>query len=87
MGTRPIGRGLSRGSRMDKDEISEHLKKFIDENDLTQEDFARLINAPLSSVSSWLHGKRNMSKVWQQVLQDRKILPKGEDKKVDFRFE
>lgn len=72
---------------MDKDEISKCLKKFIQENDLTQEEFARLISAPLSSVSSWIHGKRNMSKVWQSVLQDRQILPKDEDKKVEFKYE
>lgn len=71
---------------MGKDEISKNIKKFIDENGLTQEDFARLISAPLSSVSSWIHGKRNMSKVWQKVLQDKKVLPK-EDQKVDFSFD
>lgn len=71
---------------MDKDEISKHLREFINENNLTQEDFARLICAPLSSVSSWLHGKRSMSKVWQKVLQDKKILPK-DDQKVEFHFD
>lgn len=72
---------------MDKDEISKHLRHFIDENHLTQEDFARLISAPLSSVSSWLHGKRNMSPVWQQMLQEKKILPKDEDEdKIAFHF-
>lgn len=61
---------------MNKEEISFHLKDFIGKNQLTQEEFSRLINAPLSSVSSWLHGKRSMSKVWQKVLQDKMILPK-----------
>lgn len=61
---------------MNKGEISFHLKDFIVKNQLTQEEFSRLINAPLSSVSSWLHGKRSMSKVWQKVLQDKMILPK-----------
>lgn len=61
---------------MNKEEISFHLREFVAKNQLTQEEFSRLINAPLSSVSSWLHGKRSMSKVWQKVLQDRMILPK-----------
>ena len=61
---------------MNKGEISVHLKDFIVKNQLTQEEFSRLINAPLSSVNSWLHGKRSMSKIWQKVLQDKMILPK-----------
>lgn len=71
---------------MEKEEISKYLKQFIEENELTQEEFARMISAPLSSVSSWLHGKRSMSKVWQKVLQEKKVLPKQE-KDVDFKFE
>lgn len=71
---------------MDKDLIAKHLREFISENHMTQEEFARLISAPLSSVSSWLHGKRNMSKVWQQVLKEKHVLPADEDK-VNFHFE
>ncbi len=63
---------------MDKDKIASHLRTYIDEHELTQEEFARHINAPLSSVSSWIHGKRSMSKVWQQMLKEKKILPEEE---------
>lgn len=70
---------------MDKENVSKHLKQFISENHLTQEEFARLISAPLSSVSSWIHGKRSMSKVWQQMLTEKKILPETEDK-INFHF-
>lgn len=71
---------------MDKDEISRYLQVYIKHNNLTQEEFARLINAPLSSVSSWIHGKRTMSKVWQQMLKDKKILPE-EEGKPNFQFD
>lgn len=71
---------------MDKEEIANYLQTYIKENELTQEEFARMINAPLSSVSSWIHGKRTMSKVWQQMLRDKKILPEEEDK-INFQYD
>lgn len=70
---------------MDKDLIAKHLQKYILENHLTQEEFARLIAAPLSSVSSWVLGKRTMSKIWQKMLTEKKILPNDEEKK-DFHY-
>lgn len=71
---------------MEKAIIASHLQQFIKENGLTQEEFARLISAPLSSVSSWVLGKRTMSKVWQKMLQEKQILPRGEDDKPAFHF-
>lgn len=71
---------------MEKAIIASHLQQFIKENGLTQEEFARLISAPLSSVSSWVLGKRTMSKVWQKMLQAKQILPMGEDDKPNFHF-
>jgi predicted transcriptional regulator len=70
---------------MDKEKIAEHLQRFVAEHEMTQEELARLISAPLSSLSSWILGKRQMSKVWQKVLQDKKILP-PEDEKKERRF-
>lgn len=72
---------------MDKKKISQYLKRFIDQNELTQEQFARLISAPLSSVSNWVLGKRNMSQAWQTLLKDKKILPQEEENTdLDFHY-
>lgn len=70
---------------MDRELVAENLQKYISENDLTQEEFARLISAPLSSVSSWVLGKRTMSKIWQKMLTEKKILP-GEEEKKEFHY-
>jgi predicted transcriptional regulator len=71
---------------MERETIASHLQRYIKENGLTQEEFARLISAPLSSVSSWVLGKRTMSKVWQKMLQEKQILPKSEEEKTAFHF-
>ena len=71
---------------MDKDEVAKYLQLFIRKNELTQEEFARLISAPLSSVSSWIHGKRTMSKIWQQVLKSKRILP-ADDEQIERQYE
>lgn len=70
---------------MNKEIIARYLNHFIKEHKLTQEEFARMINAPLSSVSSWVHGKRQMSKVWQHMLQTKKVLPEEDEETFDLR--
>lgn len=67
---------------MDKDRIAQHLQMFIKLRGMTQEEFARHISAPLSSVSSWVLGKRSMSKAWQALLREKKILPDASDENL-----
>ena len=71
---------------MNKEQISHYLKKFIEENGLTQEQFAHLISAPLSSVSNWILGKRNMSPAWKRLLMEKKVLPESEGESLDFHY-
>ncbi len=38
-------------------EFKEILKNFLKENDLTQTQFAKMIDVKQSQISEWLHGK------------------------------
>ncbi len=60
---------------MDEKEVVRHINTYLAKSGRKQYELAAQIGAPVQTVNRWLTGKAKVSRAYQFMLKEKKIIP------------